>query len=86
MGRIPAEERNLQLLDLELSTVPVRRNDETFDCQTWVLDALAKLKNEDQGLVEVFADIDENSIRAEMKQEEERWEVADDILHERLFK
>ncbi|KAJ7271105.1 hypothetical protein C8J57DRAFT_1065622 [Mycena rebaudengoi] len=75
-----AEDR-LDWLKERLRQIPVLRYEPSFDCQTWVFDALRLLK--DDGVV--TEDTSERLIRAELKLEEERWEESEDTIEERLF-
>ncbi|KAJ7459494.1 hypothetical protein B0H11DRAFT_2059892 [Mycena galericulata] len=74
-------EDKLDWLKERLREIPVVRYDPSFDCQTWVFEALRLLK--DDGVV--TEDTSERHIRAELKLEEERWEESGDTVEERLF-
>ncbi|KAJ7730235.1 hypothetical protein DFH07DRAFT_906265 [Mycena maculata] len=74
------EDRLVWLIE-RLREIPVARYDPSFDCQTWVFDALCLLK--DDGIV--TEDTSERQIRTEFKLEEERWEESEDTVEERLF-
>ncbi|TFK22858.1 hypothetical protein FA15DRAFT_498797 [Coprinopsis marcescibilis] len=69
-------------LKTRLAEVPVIRHDASFDSQTWVMECIRTLK--DHGGI-ILPEITERKVRAEMEEETERWEVADDIFFERLF-
>jgi len=70
----------LDWLEELLGAVTIIRHNPEFDCQTWVVSGVWKLQEE--GLVP--RDVTENSIREELEQEKERWEVADDTIVERF--
>ncbi|KAF8905624.1 hypothetical protein CPB85DRAFT_1315242 [Mucidula mucida] len=72
------------IADLEkwLRAVPIHRHRTDWDCQDWVVDAVRALSMDDRGVV--FADMTERSIRAELKEEKERWQTGQDLVHERL--
>ncbi|KAJ7658490.1 hypothetical protein B0H17DRAFT_1171874 [Mycena rosella] len=74
-------EDKLDWLKERLREVPVLRYEPSFDCHTWVFEALHLLR--DDGIV--TDDTSERRIRAELKLEEERWEESEDTVEERLF-
>lgn len=80
VGHIEADK--LDWLAQRLQEVDITYNDLDFDCQTWILGALRLLHN-DEG-VEISI-ISEKAIREELKEEENRWEQAEDTIEERLF-
>lgn len=62
--------------------VQVVRNNPEFDCQTWVMNALWLLMETGKGIIDPH--INELFIRDELEAEDERWEVADHTLFERM--
>jgi len=73
---------SLDWLATELELVEVVRNNPDFDCQTWVMNAIWLLKETATGIID--SHVSERFIREELKMENERWEVADDTLFERM--
>lgn len=68
-----------------LKQVEVIRHDvHRFDCQVWVANALRVLRDQDESIV-VKGMTSESAIREELRQETERWEVADETLEEREY-
>lgn len=66
----------------KLREVRVVRHDPDFDCQNWALEAIQLLK--DVGGI-IYSGITERGVRQELREEKERWEVADDTIIERLY-
>ena len=72
----------LAWLQEKLRELPIIMDDmDRFNSQIWVINALQLLKEE--GVISV--DIGYGSVREELEKEQQRWEVADDTLEERLF-
>jgi len=78
VGRIRADQLNW--LELKLKEVPIVWNDEDFDGQDWVVEAVYLLK-EYGGII--HKGVGERMIREELEAELERWDCADDIFYER---
>ncbi|KAF8163397.1 hypothetical protein B0H34DRAFT_322003 [Crassisporium funariophilum] len=72
----------LDWLKTRLQGVTIVYNDPEFDCQTWVLDALRFIRD-DEG-VEV-RNTNEERIRKELALEKERWDSGEDTIENRLF-
>ncbi|RDB28042.1 hypothetical protein Hypma_002197 [Hypsizygus marmoreus] len=79
VGTISAAQ--LKWLETRLRSVEIVYNDVNFDCQDWVLNALRMLRED--GLAITLTS--EKTIREELKREQERWDVGDDTLEDRLF-
>lgn len=82
IGDIPADK--VDWAGTELEKIPIIHNNPDFDCQNWVLNAISHLRR--SGEVTIYPEANEATIRQELKEEDERWEAADDILFERLYK
>ena len=80
VGDIPAS--SLDWMAIKLQDVQVIRNNPDFDCQTWVMNAIWLLKETGMGIID--SHVNERFIRDELKLEDERWEVADRTLFERM--
>ena len=80
VGEIPAD--SLDWLATKLQDVQVVRNNPEFDCQNWVMNAIWLLMEMGTGIID--SHINERFIRDELKTEDERWEVADHTLFERM--
>ncbi|KAF5392288.1 hypothetical protein D9757_001453 [Collybiopsis confluens] len=70
-------------LSEQLADVEVKKYDGEWDCQSWVMDALRVLK--DSGVGIITSDIGRGHIISELREELERWDLGEDIVHERLF-
>lgn len=82
IGSIPNDK--LRWLGEKLKEVKViRHKTEEWDCQNWVMDSIWMLKSIGGA---IDSGVNERYIRKELEAEKERWEVADDILFERLMK
>jgi len=57
--------------------------DDDFDCQTWVLEALRLIQNDNGVELRI---ISEELIRKELAREKERWESGEDTVEDRLFR
>ncbi|KAJ3506942.1 hypothetical protein NLJ89_g6584 [Agrocybe chaxingu] len=77
----PISDEKLEWFANALKAIEVVRGTPDYDCQTWVMQAVRLLQ--DGGLVSRA--VTEREIREELEVEKERWEVADDILPERLI-
>ncbi|KAJ3729953.1 hypothetical protein DFJ43DRAFT_1000612 [Lentinula guzmanii] len=73
----------VQWLYETLRQVPIHRFHESWDCQSWVLDALLYLRELTQGVV--TENIGRAHIQAEMSNEYHRWQYGGQIIQERLF-
>lgn len=80
VGEFPAE--SLGWLIEKLKEVPIPYYDETWDCQSWVMDALCRLK--DVGGI-ITKNIGRAHIKQELQRDEERFEYGEDTVEERLF-
>lgn len=74
----------LDRLQALLQNVPVIRNDERWDCQVWIIEALRYLKSAREPGITVV-ESSESAIREELKQEQARWADGEDMLEDRLF-
>ncbi|KAJ3981939.1 hypothetical protein F5890DRAFT_1532693 [Lentinula detonsa] len=66
-----------------LRQVPIHKYNESWDCQSWVLDALLYLRELTQGVV--TENIGRAHIQAQMSDEYNRWEYGGQTIEERLF-
>ncbi|KAF8065005.1 hypothetical protein FPV67DRAFT_1450842 [Lyophyllum atratum] len=80
VGSIAADK--VDWLENRLRDVTVVYGDEEFDCQTWVLEALRLISNDNGVELRV---ISEKLIREELIREIERWESGEDTVEDRLF-
>ena len=82
---VPRDEDGFEPFEEVLKQVEVIRHDvHRFDCQVWVANALRLLRDLDESIV-VKGMTSESAIREELRQEMERWEVADETLEEREY-
>lgn len=83
VGTIPEEK--IPWVEDALKQVEIIKHDlNSFDCQVWVVNALRLLRDLDASII-LQGMTSESAIREEMRKEMERWEAADDILHEREY-
>ncbi|KAJ7766882.1 hypothetical protein B0H16DRAFT_1791443 [Mycena metata] len=81
VGFIAADQ--IKELEDSLRQVPVVRYDPSFDCQTWILDAVRFIKTARPECI--TEDTRESTIRRELDDEKERWNTGEDTVEERLF-
>ncbi|KAJ3745882.1 hypothetical protein DFH05DRAFT_1396128, partial [Lentinula detonsa] len=66
-----------------LRQVPIHKYDESWDCQSWVLDALLYLRELTEGVV--TENIGRAHIQAQMNDEYNRWQYGGQTIEEQLF-
>lgn len=80
VGEIPSNWMNW--MSDKLQEVTVRNDDEEWDCQYWVMDAL-RLLRDTEGII--TGNIGRTHIIQELSLDEERWQTMEETVDERLF-
>ncbi|KAJ3858781.1 hypothetical protein EV359DRAFT_51794 [Lentinula novae-zelandiae] len=81
VGKIAKDQ--LPWLEEKLREVEIVRHDESWDCQSWVLDALLFLREATEGVI--TANIGRAHIQKELNLEFERSELGEPTVEDRLF-